>query len=145
MVERARTGLTLRRSPLRDFLDRFRRVAGVPADVAEDTTAELAPVFALLEPLEAELADVAAAAERRRQRLLEEAETEADQILADARGQGEAERAEVLKLGRRAAAAAAAEIVSAAETEAAEIRARARERAPELVARVLACVRETSP
>ena len=145
MVERARTGSTLQRSPLRDFLDRFRRVAGVPADVAEDTAAELAHVFASLEPLEAELADVAAAAERRRQRLLEEAETEVDQILAGARGQGEAEHAEALKVGRRAAAAAAAEIAAAAAAEAEAIRGRGHERIPQLVSRVLACVREASP
>lgn len=145
MVERARSGLTLRRSPLRDFLDRFRRVAGVPAEAAEDTAAELAPVFALLDPLETELEEIAAAAERRRQRLLEEASTEAALTLADAHEQGEAEHAEALKIGRRAAAAPAADIVAAAEREAEAIRARGRERIPDLVAQVLACVREAAP
>ena len=50
--------------PLSDLFDRFRRTAGVPAAAADDLTAELAPVFAALEEIDAAAAEVRARAAR---------------------------------------------------------------------------------
>lgn len=143
MVERP-AGLSAGTGPrfLRSFLDRFRRVAGVPAAVADDVAAELGPLFAALDDLESDAANVERSAAERAATSAHRTAEEIQQILSDAIGQAEAERADAIKAGRRAAEAEAAEIIRAAETEAAGIRTEGRRRLPALVAEVLECVTE---
>ena len=145
MIERA--GLTAGTGPrfLRSFLDRFRRVAGVPAAVTDDIAAELAPLFAALDDLDREAAEiersVAEGAAGKAHRAIEEIQ----QILSDAAGQAEAERADAIKAGRRSAEAEAATIIRAAEIEADRIRGEGRQRLPALVAEVVECVEGGPP
>ena len=141
MIERA--GLTAGPGPrfLRSFLDRFRRVAGVPAAVTDDIAAELAPLFAALDDLETEAAEIERSAAEGAATRAHGATEEIQQILSDAAGQAEAERADGIKAGRRAAEAEAAKIIRAGEIEADRIRHEGRQRLPALVAEVLECVK----
>jgi len=130
-------------SRLSVLLERFRRTAGVPTVPAEDFEAELAPVFAALEELEADATRVrdrgrAEAAER-----LTAARVERERIAAAWRPLAEAERARVAAARRSAAVEEAHGIVARAEVEADRVRARGRERIPALVDSVLAGVRGT--
>jgi len=130
-------------SRLSILLERFRRTAGVPAVPAEDFEAELAPVFAALEELEADAARVrdrgrAEAAER-----LAAARVESERIASTRRPLVEAERARVAAARQTAAEDEARDIVARAEVEANRIRAHGRERIPSLVDTVLASVRWT--
>jgi hypothetical protein len=127
---------------LRSFLDRFRRVAGVPATARDDVAAELAPLFAALAGLEQEAQAIERSATEVAAARAHAATEEIELILRDAVGQAEAERADAIKAGRRAAEAAAAEIVRAAEAEAERVRAEGRRRLPGIAAEVLGCVTE---
>lgn len=146
MIERAAglTGGTGSRF-LRSFLDRFRRVAGVPAAVTDDLAAELAPLFAALDDLEVEAAGIEQSAAEAAANRAHGASEEIQQIKSDAAGQAEAERADGIKAGRRAAEAEAAKIIRVAEIEAERIRSEGRQRLPALVAEVLECVEEGPP
>jgi len=76
----------------RQFLGRFRpaavpgpaAAAGVPADRRVEAAAELAPVFALLDDVETEIATIAADGAARAQRIRRGAERTAASMVADA-------------------------------------------------------------
>lgn len=145
MVERAGRGLGLqvgRGSVLRRSLDRFRRTSGVPAAASDDLGVELAPLFALLDAIDAEAAQVREAAERSATAELGTASEEAEAILTGGEEQAEAEWAEAAQAARRAAGADARRIVAMGEVEAARIRARGRERIPALAAAVVRRIQE---
>ena len=129
---------------LRAILDRFRRSAGVPAAVSDDLAAELAPVFHALDLIEAEADRIREAALRRAAVIASETQAEIEHLLADARAQAEAERAEAIKAGRRAAQAELRAIETRAQEEAAEIGRVGGTRIGPLVAEVVRCV-EASP
>jgi flagellar biosynthesis/type III secretory pathway protein FliH len=129
---------------LRAILDRFRRGAGVPATASDDLSAELAPLFFALDSVEAEAAHIRAAALRRAAAIAEAAQDEIEQILSDGKEQAEAERAEAIKVGRRAVEVEARAIEARASTEAEEIERTGRTRIAPLLAEVLRCV-EASP
>jgi hypothetical protein len=132
------------RGGLRRILDRFRRPSGVPAAASDDLAAELAPLFAVLDEIEAEAEEIRAGAERRVQSDRADTSEEVEAILVEAAHQAESERAEVAKAARRAAAAQAHSLVLAGEREAARIRSVGRERIPALCAEVVRCL-ETLP
>jgi len=145
VVERAGRGLGLqvgRGSVLRRSLDRFRRTSGVPAAASDDLGVELAPLFALLDAIDAEAAQVREAAERSATAELGTASEEAEAILTGGEEQAEAEWAEAAQAARRAAGADARRIVAMGEVEAARIRARGRERIPALAAAVVRRIQE---
>jgi vacuolar-type H+-ATPase subunit H len=130
-------------SRLSVLLERFRRTAGVPAVPVEAFEAELAPVFAALEEVEADATRVrdrgrAEAAER-----LTAAKAERERITSAWRPSAEAERARVAAVRRAAAEDEAHDIVAQAEIEASRVRERGGERIPALVDSVLARVRGT--
>jgi hypothetical protein len=127
---------------LREFLDRFRRPAGVPAQVTDELAAELEPLFAGLDALDREAAAMRAEAARRDAEHRESATREVDAILAAGREQAERARARVAEAARRAAEADADAIRSSAAGEADRIRAQGRSRIQPLVARVLRCVED---
>lgn len=129
---------------LRAILDRFRRRAGVPATVSDDVSAELAPLFLALDSVEAEADGVRKAALRRAAALADEAQAEIEQILVDAKEQAESERAEAIKIGRRAAEAEMRALEARAREEAEEIVRIGRTRIASLVADVVRCI-EASP
>lgn len=129
---------------LRAILERFRKGAGVPATVSDDLAAELAPLFLALDSIEAEAEIIRISALRRATAIADEAQSEIEQIVSDAKEQAEAERAEAIKAGRRAVAAETRAIEAAAADEAAEIGRIGRARIAPLVADVLDCV-EASP
>lgn len=127
---------------LREFLDRFRRSAGVPAQVTDEVAAELAPLYIALDAIGREAATVRAGAERRANALRESVTDEVNRRLAAGREHAERERIRVVADARRAAEEAADEIVSAGVAEADRIRAQGRDRVPVLVADVVRCVME---
>jgi hypothetical protein len=114
--------------------------AGIPVDRADEANAELAPVFAALEPAMATAADLLARAAEDAEEIHRRGAGEVEARLADAH-----RRAEV---GRAAAAARAVEssrderdgLLAGARAEAATISSRAEERLPDLVARVVRAV-----
>lgn len=129
---------------LRAILDRFRRSGGVPATVGGDLSAELAPVFRALELVEAEADEIRATAQQRTAAIAADTQAETERILADARAQADAERAEAIKTGRRAAEAEMRGIEARARDEAVEIERVGRTRIAPLVAEILRCI-EASP
>lgn len=126
--------------PLGSWLDRFRRVAAVPAAVADDLAAELLSVFAALDLIEAEAAEVRAGAAREAERRRAGADAEAERILERGRKRAEAERARAEAQRRAEADAAVREIEIAALAEAERIRRRGAARLPALVEEVAAVV-----
>lgn len=137
---------------LRDLLERFRPAgipgaatrAGVPADRAAESSAELAGVFAALEPVEAECRAIREAAEREARDVRRRADDRADALIRKARASVAAERAlAAVRAGERTSAERAA-VIADAERLAAQVRARADGRLPALVASALEMVRETS-
>jgi hypothetical protein len=125
---------------LRRILDRFRRTSGVPAAVAEDLAAELAPLFTLLDRIEQEAEAIREDAERRIASTHSETAEEVEAILTDAAHQAEAERAEVAKAARREAGARSRALAAAGAREADRIRTTGRSRIPELTAEVVRCL-----
>ena len=128
--------------PIGGFLERFRRTAGMPARVADETAGELAPVFAVLDAFEREAQELRDRSSRMAAQRLHEAEEEAAALAAEARARADQERGDALKAGLRAADVEVAELLETAEMEARAIRRRGEERLPELVAEVVARVRE---
>lgn len=129
----------------RDFLQRFRPAgapgpaagAGVPADRITELTAELAPVFALLDDVEAEAAQIRREATVRAERRREESAEAAARLLAEASAQAEAVRAEAFAAGRAEAEAASTAALAAAREDAEQTRRRAAHRMPGFVTRLV--------
>ena len=123
--------------PIGGFLERFRRTGGVPASVGGEALTELAPVFAALDEIEREVAELRGRARDAAARHAREAEEEAEMLMAEARNRAEAEREDAYLAGLRAADADAARIVQAGQRAAQAIEREGRERLPGLVAVVL--------
>ncbi|WP_406253813.1 hypothetical protein [Streptomyces chartreusis] len=114
----------------------------MPADRSAELRAELAQPLALLERAEAEARTVreragTAAASRR-----QDAEQQAEAIVAAARAEADGVRKGAAERVRRAAEGEAEALLAEAEREAAVVRERARNRTPALADRVLVLVRE---
>ncbi len=128
--------------PVSTILDRFRRAAGVPAAPAEDLAAELRPVFAALDDLEAEAEQLREAAHARAEKRLASARDEAAATTAQYRERAETERGRAAAERRRATEEEIRLALQTAEAEARQIRERGAARVPAFVAAVLACVQE---
>lgn len=137
---------------LSDILRRFRPAvapgpagpAGVPADRVAEAAAELAPVFAALERAVADgrlLREAARADAHRRRR---HATEEAEQIVAEVRGQLDAVRAEAASARLTALDAERASLEAEARAEADRVRQVAGARLPAVVAQVVAGVQATA-
>jgi hypothetical protein len=128
--------------PLRTLLERFRRSAGVPAGVGEELSAELAPVFAVLDQIESEVELMRARSEASASARLQETDEEVETVLAEGqRVAAEARNAELRSALRRTESEADV-IARQAEAEAEDTRRLGDERAPALVEAVLDRVRE---
>ena len=137
---------------LSDILRRFRPAvvpgpagpAGVPVDRVAQAEAELAAVFAALEPAMGEAARARergrADAERRRKESIEEA----DRIVAAARARVDAERARAASMQLAAIDADRARLTAEADAEAERIRQTAAARLPGLVEEIVAAVWATA-
>jgi vacuolar-type H+-ATPase subunit H len=145
MVERA-TGATWARhgvvGPASGFLERFRRSAGVPAAAGDDVAAELAPVFATLDRIEGEAAEIRRRADVTAAQRLQETEEQVQSILAEARQRADLERDDALKAGGRVADAEVAAILEQAERRAQGVKDAGELRLPALAADVLKRVLE---
>jgi citrate synthase len=134
----------------RDLLDRFRpagapgaaSVVGVPADRLAEVTAELEPVFALLEDDERQCAQLREEAEHEAQRRREQVAERVEHLGASARETARAVRAEEAGSARRRGEEASRAAVEAAVAEAAALRERAQQRLPEWVALAVRAVQE---
>jgi hypothetical protein len=128
----------------RDILRRFRPVGvpgtaaarGVPADRVAEASAELAPVFTLLEDVEDECDRIRGEAEDYARARAEAAAATAASQVAEARRQAEAERAEVAAAVSRRSQAEAARTLAAAHRQAEDLARVADRRLPEVVARL---------
>jgi dihydroxyacetone kinase len=135
----------------RDLLDRFRPVgapgaaapAGVPADRVAELSRELQPVFDELVEVQRQCAELrtAVAAEVMVRRVAGAARARA--IVAAARLDAEAQRADEAARERRETEQESAATIAAAEREAAEIHRRAEERMDGHVAHVVSAVLHT--
>ena len=128
--------------PIGGFLERFRRTGGVPAAVGDEARTELAPVFAALDEIEREVAELRARSRDAAARHAREAEEEAEMLMAEARNRAEAEREDAYLAGLRAADAEAVQIVRAASRAAREIERTGLERLPRVVGAVVESVLE---
>ena len=124
------------------WLERFRRPAGVPAAATDELETELIPVFAALEDVEAEAARVRAEAEQEADRRVTTASAEAARRLADWRRRADVERVRAREQRRQELEAEAQAVETEARAEAERLLREGRERIPELVAAVVAAVRE---
>jgi hypothetical protein len=130
--------------PVSTILDRFRRAAAVPAAVGDELARELAPLFLVLDSIEEESERVRGAADEAAGRRLSEARAEAAGLAAAARERAEAGRARAEEERRKAREAEAGSLLVAAEAEAQRIRERGAARSPELVATVVACLKDAA-
>lgn len=145
MVERASGAIRARHGvvgPIGGFLERFRRLGGVPAAAGGEPAAELAPVFAALDRLEGEAAEILRRADLEAARRAHESEEQAQHILTEARGRADAERDDALKASRRVTDTEVVSILEQAELDALQISKAGEERLPALVAVVLGRVLE---
>jgi vacuolar-type H+-ATPase subunit H len=124
------------------FLERFRGVGGIPAAAGDELAAELAPVFAVLDHLEREAAEIRRRVDLMAARRAHETEEEAQRIIADARARADSERDDALKAGRKVADAEVVSILEQAELDAKQIGEAGAQRLPTLVADVLERVLE---
>lgn len=129
----ARTG---RGHVLRSFLEGFRRAPAVPAAAGSELPAELAPLFAALDAIEAEANETRRIAALKDQAEASEAAEEIELILSGAQGQAAAEHDDALKAAHRAADVEIREILDAGVTTAERIRAVGFERCDPLAADV---------
>lgn len=135
---------------LRDFLDRFRPAgapgaaarAAVPVDRRGELEAELGPVLALLDSVDAECAHMVAQARYEAARITAAAREEAAAQLRDADRRAAAVRAEAVQEAQAAARGEAAGAVARARREARQVRELAGQRTPALVSRAVALVRD---
>jgi vacuolar-type H+-ATPase subunit H len=130
------------RPPLSALLDRFRRGVAVPAAVADDLSAELAPVFASLERFELEAQEIRRLSLERAEERAEVAHERAGEIYASWREEAKAASDRAAEEVRRRTRAEQREIEAVAGHEADRIRSVAATRVPGLVAEILACVEE---
>ena len=128
--------------PIGGFLERFRRTGGVPAAVGDEALTELAPVFAMLDEIEREVADLRDRSRQAGARHAREAEEEVEMIVAEARSRAESEREDAYRAGLRAADVEASAIVEAGRRDADAILQEGRERLSRLVEIVLTRVFE---
>jgi hypothetical protein len=145
MVERASGAILARHGavgPAGGFLERFRRSGGVPAAAETDFAAELAPVFAALDRIEGEAAEIRRRTDLTAAQRVHETEEQAQSILAAARQRADFERDDALKAGARVADAEVLSILEQAERDARRIRNLGEERLAALVAAVLTRVRQ---
>lgn len=149
MSERAATNQgtrTGRGNALRSFLDSLRRTPAVPGAVGDELAGELAPLFALLDGIEAEAAAARSAAALHAQTEATDAAEEVETILSFAHGKADAERDEVVKAAHRAADVEVHRVLEEGAAEARRIRRLDPDRrdalAEEVVRRVLAFPRE---
>ena len=134
---------------LRDFLDRFRPAgapgaaarAAVPVDRSGALVAELVPVLALLDGVDAECRRIVAQAHREAERITGAAREEAADQLGDADRRARAAREQTVQEVLSAARAEAADTVASARREALRARELAGQRLPMLVSRAAALVR----
>jgi vacuolar-type H+-ATPase subunit E/Vma4 len=130
---------------VRDFLERLRpsgtpgapSVAGVPADRLAEHATELEAVFALLEDVQAQAARIRSAADEEARRRRDEAQAQADGIVAAARRLAEAERATAAASARAGAAEQVRAIAQDAQTRASSIAGEGHTRSAALVAAVV--------
>jgi vacuolar-type H+-ATPase subunit H len=135
---------------LRDFLERFRPAgapgaaasAGVPADRSRELEAELGPVLALLEGVDAECARIVARARHDAGQIIAAARDGAAVDLADVDQRARSARDEVMREILAVARAEAAAAVADAARQASRERKLAGQRIPALVATAVGLVRE---
>ena len=128
--------------PIGGFLERFRRTGGVPAAIGGEALTELAPVFAALDEIEREVAELRGRSRDAAARHARDAEEEVEMVMVEARSRAEAEREDAYLAGLRAADAEGARIVQEATRTAQEIEREGRSRLSGLVAVVLERVLE---
>lgn len=130
--------------PLSALLDRFRRGVAVPAAVADDLSAELAPVFASLEQLELEAQEIRRLSIERAEDRVEEARERAGEIYASWREEAKAASDAAAEKMRRRTREEVLAIEAEARLEADRIRTAASARIPGVVAEIVDCVEEGS-
>jgi vacuolar-type H+-ATPase subunit H len=126
--------------PVSSLLERFRRSAGVPAVVGEEVSAELAPVFAVLDEIEQEAGVLRDRSEADASLRLGRATAEAESILAAGRERAALERDDAFRSVLREADGESDAIISQADAEAEAIRRKGEARLPKLVSEILARV-----
>jgi len=134
---------------LRDFLSRFRPAgapgaagrAGVPVDRDRELAAEVVPVLALLDGVQAECEQIVGQARRDAAAIVAAARAEAAAIAAAGDQRAQAARDDAARHVTAAAAADAAAMVADAEREAARIRVLAVQRIPGLVSVAMGGIR----
>jgi hypothetical protein len=132
----------------RDLLERFRPVgapgaaapSGVPADRVAELSRELQPVFDELVEVQQRCADIRAFAAAEARTRTDRGTEEARAIVAAARVDAQAQRADAAARVRRESERESAATVAAAGQEAEEIRRRVAERLDDHVARVVSVV-----
>ncbi len=124
------------------WLDRFRRQAGVPARPEEDLGPELISVFAALDDVEKQAAELRAETERLVADRIEQARREAERVLVDWRHRAAAERLRAESERRSELSAEARAIEAGGEAEAARVRAAGERRMASLVETVVAAIVE---
>ncbi|QIZ38699.1 hypothetical protein [Saccharopolyspora sp. ASAGF58] len=130
---------------IRGFFERFRSAGtpgaavrpGVPVDRVAEASAELAPVFALLEDAEAEAERICARGREEAAQIRQQAQAQAEAIIADANLRAEAVRADVVAEARRVVERESESAATLANETAARLRDRARGRMPVLVDRAV--------
>ena len=129
---------------LRAILERFRGRGGVPAAARDDLALELAPLFLVLDTIEAEASQVREEAAQRAAAIDEATRREVDEIFAEAERQAKLERAKAAAVVRRVGEAEVQALDERAEAEAAEVTRIGQERLATLVAAVQRCVSEAA-
>jgi Skp family chaperone for outer membrane proteins len=123
------------------ILDRFRRAAGVPAAAVDDIAAEVAPVFAALEQVEAEAQTILASAVEQARHIRADAEARAATLHAACDERARAEYARAESESEHASHTRLEAVEVEARQEAELLRREGRLRMAELVEEVVACVR----
>ena len=124
--------------PLDNFLERFRRAGGVPASVGGVSEAEYGPLFAALDSIEEEAAELRVRADAEREARRAQLERELAAIAEDAKTRADRARHAAHATARAAAEVEAARITAEGESAAEIIRAHGADRMPGLVADVVA-------
>ncbi len=133
----------------RVFLERFRPAGtpgaaaqgGVPADRTADTASELAPIFPMLDDIQAEAARIVSRAAERAEEIRKDAGRRAAEIVARAHAEGETARADAAAESGALTAAENARGKADRGRALGELRARTESRTPEYNDRVVAAAR----
>jgi hypothetical protein len=134
---------------VREILDRLRPAgapggaarAGVPVDRRARLATELAPVFGHLEPVLQECLRITAEATAQAQRREADAARRAHDIVARARTESDADRADIAAKARATASSETERSLAQARRQAQDVHRRGEQRRPELLARVIDLVR----